>query len=88
MSAGHSQGEKGHRDPSMGDGRYGNVAHVQGGKVREQAQETESVKNLTHDIIHQKIDYEIEFEERSTELSEGRTSSNVRDRHEYPFGLR
>ncbi|KAF2718477.1 hypothetical protein K431DRAFT_230852 [Polychaeton citri CBS 116435] len=65
-------------DSSTRSGQYGNLAHVKGGMMLEQVQETESVKGLTDNVIHQKIDYEIEFEEQS----EGRTSSQGRSKQD------
>ena len=70
-SAMHSQ--TGDKSVADAEPRYGNTAQVKGGVGREHSRETESVKGLTQNVIHQKVDYDIDYERRS---SEGRPSTH------------
>jgi hypothetical protein len=54
------------------EGQFGNKARVRAGMNQPfHSPDTESVKGLTTNVIHQKIDYDIEYEERE---SDGRPS--------------
>ena len=78
--ANSSQGGREHPDSEVRDGRYGNAAYAKPGKPREQIRETESVKGLKNNAIYQTVDYDVEYEHRSTELVEERPWSDGRDR--------
>jgi hypothetical protein len=50
---------------------YGNKARASRGTQQPRTAETESIKGLTQNVIHQKIDYDIEYEERDNSLGRG-----------------
>lgn len=60
-----SQNEK-ESDQSItpADEWYGARSQAHAGKTGERVEETESVKGLTEHAIHQRIDYQVEYEER------------------------
>lgn len=62
-----SQAEKSQLDSMPGsgeDGTFGNSAFAKHGRGNSRPEESESVKGLARNAIHQKIDYEVEYEER------------------------
>lgn len=70
-SKAQSQSEKEPQIMTATDEWYAARSQAKGGP---HVRETESVKGLTEHVIHQRIDYDVEYEERATRLSESRTS--------------
>ena len=70
-----SQNEK-ESDQSItpADEWYGGRSQAHTGKTSEHVAETESVKGLTEHVIHQRIDYQVDYEERANGDSESRMS--------------
>ena len=74
-SAVRSQNEKeGDQSITPTDEWYGARTQAHAGKMGERVEETESVKGLTEHAIHQRIDYQVEYEERANGDNESRTS--------------
>lgn len=61
------------------DDWYAPRSEAKSGKTPYTIQETESVKGLTNNVIHQRIDYDVEYEERGMRLSESRVSDRKGD---------
>jgi len=59
---GHSQ--QGDPGDAVTEVQFSNKTRVRGGNKEEQKPETESIKGLTQNVIHQRFDYEVEYEER------------------------
>lgn len=62
-----SQVGKEELDSASGGGAFGHVAFAKRPRSQTREEESESVKGLARNAIHQKIDYEVEYESRSDE---------------------
>ncbi|KAK4896009.1 hypothetical protein LTR27_005865 [Elasticomyces elasticus] len=67
------QGEARGPFASIAEGQSSNTAWVRGGAAKREEPETESVKGLTDNAIHQTIDYAVVFEERESEDTPSRS---------------
>lgn len=69
----HSSVTRSRAKESQGDSTqeeiYGNYAFARQSRAKPHAEENESIKGLARNVIHQKIDYEIEFEQRGDDRS-------------------
>jgi hypothetical protein len=57
---------------AIGNGDYRNSTRVVAGAKKEQAHESESVKGLTDNAIHQRVEFEVEFEDGDSECRDSR----------------
>jgi len=65
-SMGRSRGRENEKDSTQEE-IYGHRAFARQSRGKSHTEENESVKGLASNVIHQKIDYEIEFEQRGDE---------------------
>jgi len=74
-----SRAEKSQMESSSQEETFGNVAYARQSRSKPQADESESVKGLAQNVIHQKIDYDIEYEDRghAGKEADGRRAYNT-----------